>query len=567
MNNMVFPSAKWLPNLLEQMLDGVSYCQMLYEDGAPSDYRYLYTNPAFHQQTGMGAVSGRLVSEVIPGFRQSGQHLLEIYGRVARTGVPESFEYHFDALQQWYFVQVFCPEYERFVTIFNVVTKAKEAEAALKQSEERLRNLIDQNHAMILQVDSRSGRVLDANAAALRFYGWSREQIRALSIHDIRAINPLRVIEEKGQALRQGRNHYAIEHRLANGDIRTVEVHSTPIATEDGYVLVKIIHDITARRAAEQRTEYLATHDRLTDLPNRTLFFDRLSQALSRARRKNECAAVLVLDLDDFKPVNDQYGHEAGDEVLQVISSRMLACIREMDTLARLGGDEFAIVLGETGNAGNLDAVAQKLIAALSEPVELGSGSRVRIGVSIGIAIYPQHGNAIDTLMNAADRAMYDSKSRGKNTYSYSAPETRPPAPGTHWPAPGNAHLLGDPLLDEQHQLIGALLGKLNTAIVSADAPQLVLRRFDDLAEFVRTHFESEERLMEQLQYPDYDAHREVHRSLLAEAQQLRPQLNQDGESAVLQALEDWAALHILRFDRRFAEFLASRETELRSGC
>jgi len=170
-----------------------------------------------------------------------------------------------------------------------------------------------------------------------------------------------------------------------------------------------IIRDVTERRQAEARIYRLAHYDSLTLLPNRSLFYDLLGQAISLARRDSRELALLYLDLDKFKPVNDALGHDAGDELLKTVADRLRLQVRESDTVARVGGDEFTLLLPVIADRKDAATVAEKIIAALSASFLLGK-QEVRIGTSIGIAIYPADAGQTDALVKAADAAMYKAK-------------------------------------------------------------------------------------------------------------------------------------------------------------
>lgn len=189
------------------------------------------------------------------------------------------------------------------------------------------------------------------------------------------------------------------------------------IVDADGQVThyIGVFSDISERKASEERMRYLAHYDALTDLPNRTLLEDRAFQALSRARRDKTLVGILFFDLDRFKPVNDEFGHDVGDLLLQEVAKRVQACVRESDTVARLGGDEFVVVLPEIAQAQDAVTVAHKILASLNEPFEV-AGHRLQIGASIGVAIYPEHGGDETMLLKNADAAMYQAKAAGKNT-------------------------------------------------------------------------------------------------------------------------------------------------------
>lgn len=176
-----------------------------------------------------------------------------------------------------------------------------------------------------------------------------------------------------------------------------------------------IFSDITDKKAAENKLQHLASHDTLTGLPNRLLFRDRLQQALAFAQRENNLLALMYVDLDHFKPVNDNLGHMVGDKLLRAVAERMQAGVRESDTVARIGGDEFVVLLPNVKSASDTFAIAEKIRKALVEPFEL-EGNIINISASIGIAIYPDDGGTEQELSQHADRAMYLAKQRGRNT-------------------------------------------------------------------------------------------------------------------------------------------------------
>jgi two-component system cell cycle response regulator len=172
-----------------------------------------------------------------------------------------------------------------------------------------------------------------------------------------------------------------------------------------------------------------AAHDPLTSLPNKTLMDDRLAMACERATRDNALAALLFIDLDGFKGVNDSHGHEAGDRVLVEVARRLEAGLRKVDTAARLGGDEFLVVLDGISSRADADTVAAKLIELVGQPIDVG-GEAVRIGVSIGIAVFPDDTRQVSDLVRLADGAMYAVKRAGKNGYQQASGET-PQTSGT----------------------------------------------------------------------------------------------------------------------------------------
>jgi diguanylate cyclase (GGDEF)-like protein len=166
--------------------------------------------------------------------------------------------------------------------------------------------------------------------------------------------------------------------------------------------------------------ESLALHDALTGLPNRRLLFDRLSLAIAHARRNKSTMAVMYLDLDGFKQINDTLGHDAGDTLLSMVADRLVAAVRQEDTVARMGGDEFVIALWESSHAEGMASLVSKVIQAVSQPYSI-QGRDVRITASVGVGIYPTHGEEVETLMKSADLALYEAKRAGKNDYRIAA--------------------------------------------------------------------------------------------------------------------------------------------------
>lgn len=207
-----------------------------------------------------------------------------------------------------------------------------------------------------------------------------------------------------------------IRNRRKNGEIFVEWLSINQVHNEHGTLKyhVAVFSDISDRKKAEMRIQHLAHHDLLTDLPNRTLFSDRLQQSLAKARRDKTHMALMYLDLDKFKPVNDTLGHAMGDLLLKDAAKRMRHSVRESDTVARIGGDEFVILLPSADSEHDALVVAEKLRHALSQPFQL-QGHRASISASIGVAVYPQHGSDEDELAKSADAAMYRAKQEGRN--------------------------------------------------------------------------------------------------------------------------------------------------------
>ncbi|MEI6706674.1 MAG: PAS domain S-box protein [Methylococcales bacterium] len=430
---------------------------------------------------------------------------------------------------------------EQSAHLISIAIEKSLATEKLRASEQRFRHFFERNSSVMMLIEPKSGQIKDANKAAADYYGYTIEQLICMNISDINTLSPLYITEEKRLTLQAIRTHFNFRHRLASGEIRAVEVHSTPIEnsghpllfsivhditertlaevqlriaatvfeaqegmliTDASNVIIKVNHaftqitgysmeeaigknprflksgkqdkafyaalwqsindkgawqgelwnrrkngeiypewttitavkssndnaithyvatltDITERKAAEEKIQKLAFYDPLTGLPNRRKLLDRLEYSIALNQRANSQFAVFMMDLDKFKAVNDKLGHAAGDELLKQVARRITGCLRNSDMVARLGGDEFVLVLENLKIPEAAETVALKIIADLTVPFQLSDNNTVQIGASIGISIYPQHGNTSEKLMDHADTALYQAKDNGRGCFSH----------------------------------------------------------------------------------------------------------------------------------------------------
>jgi diguanylate cyclase (GGDEF)-like protein/PAS domain S-box-containing protein len=655
--------------ILDHALNGVALCRMHFDGESPVDFTYLYTNPAFHQQTGLGPVVGRRVTEVIPAIRETDGALFEIYGRVARGGPPEKFELFITALQEWFSIGVFTPMPEHFVAIFDVVSERKRIEIALKESEQRFQMALAAANEGMWDWDLRNGlvyvsprffemtghtsdgvtptvqflkqlihpddadRVLktmadhivgrskvrdleyrmvtaagevkwvngrgcvverDARGRALRMMGtisdvterrraidqlhkvsqaveqspesvvitdlagtiqyvnetfvsttgytraevigcnprilqsgktprstydsmWSAlsegriwkgefhnkrkdssEYIEIATVSPIRrtdgtvthylavkqdvtgrkqteerlrqatkvfestvegilitdadtrimAVNPAfcritgydesEVIGQTPKMFQSGRHGASfyrtlwdslkrtglwrgeIWDRRKSGQIYPAWMTINAVKDEQGRIsnYVSVFSDIADIKQYEERLEYLSHHDLLTQLPNRMLLVDRIDRAIEHARREGARIAVLFINLNSFKKVNDGFGHPVGDRLLQFVASRLTDALRREDTVARVGDDNFVVLLESVADVEYVSGVARKLLAVLAEPFFIDQ-QMLFIGANIGIGAFPNDGtNSVDLLKNA-DAAMHRSMEESRGTFRF----------------------------------------------------------------------------------------------------------------------------------------------------
>ncbi|HYC61933.1 MAG TPA: EAL domain-containing protein [Thermoanaerobaculia bacterium] len=298
---------------------------------------------------------------------------------------------------------------------FRDVTARFAAEAALRESEIRYRLLFEQNAAGVC-VSRLDGLILDCNVTFAQMLGSSRSQIVGMSMSSLYA-NPSEA-DELTALLRSAGTLNSVEVELRRADKRVLWVLSNLVLVGDaasGVVHATVV-DISDRKRAEEQIEFHAYHDVLTHLPNRKLFTDRLRHGLTRAKRNNKAVAVMFIDVDHFKTINDTLGHTAGDELLLEMARRLRECVRDDDTVARLGGDEFTIILSELRQPEDAVGVAQKILETVQEPLTIG-GMPIVVSASIGIALYPEDGHDPESLLRNADSAMYRAKEEGRNTY------------------------------------------------------------------------------------------------------------------------------------------------------
>ena len=298
------------------------------------------------------------------------------------------------------------------------ITARKRAEQELRDSLAKLRLFADNVPVMTVLWDENL-RCRFANKVFTQFYGVALDHILGKHVREVLGQEAYREIEAYlAQALQGQAVTYQRMTRAVNNEPRYLEIKLLPHLGDQGKVLgcFAVTTDITEHKLTEERIQRVAHHDDLTGLPNRLLFNDRLHQTLSLAKRDSRQFALLYLDLDHFKPVNDSMGHAAGDELLQGVAARIRHQVRESDTVARVGGDEFTVILPDTAKREEAAVVAGKIIRALALPFRLGpQGQSIAIGISIGIAVYPSDGRDADALVTAADTAMYAAKQAGSS--------------------------------------------------------------------------------------------------------------------------------------------------------
>jgi diguanylate cyclase (GGDEF)-like protein/PAS domain S-box-containing protein len=398
-------------SLFENMLEGFAYCEMLFDDrGRPIDFVYLAVNSRFAKLTGLEDVVGKRFTEVIPEGKDSQAELFERYGRVARTGAPERFDIEVKALKMWFSVSAYGAGSGFFVATFDNITERKRVEETLLFKTALLEAQAETTIDGILVVDESDCVVLANRQFGLQF-GISDEVLstrddQIVLQHVTDKVEDPNAFVEKVKYLNSHREEKSRDElRFKNGKI--FDRYSAPLVDSKSRYRGRIwyFRDITDRTLAEDRLQYLAYYDALTGLPNRTLLQDRISKALASARRHAGKVALLFLDLDRFKDINDSLGHSVGDLLLQGVAERLKKRGREDDTVARLGGDEFLIALTQVKDVPDVAVAAERLMDAMTAGF-IVQGNSINVSCSIGISIFPEHGADCERLIKNADAAM-----------------------------------------------------------------------------------------------------------------------------------------------------------------
>lgn len=400
---------------------------------------------------------------------------------------------------------------------------------------------------------ARGDRLLFANAAFCGLFGQWDDLAGTAIAALIAPLHRDRVVEVLRTA---GRTQAICVAEALRNDGRIVEVEFRARALMVGGESLCAIfaQDVTDRSHAAARLDLLGFSDPLTGLVNRALFADRLRQAAFDGYRDGSSFALLLLDLDRFKTVNDRHGQATGDAVLRHVAQRLLAGLRTTEIVARLGGDDFAVLVPGLKQRSNAATVAERLLAAIRQPMVVGD-LRLMLCATAGIAVFPEHGNTVEHLLVAAGTALYRAKREGGGRCAW-APQSMPDdaaPPGIVWSV---AHEVGVPEMDAQHARMAELLNVLATVLHNGQDHKTAFGEFIRYAAF---HFASEERLMAQSTYACAAEHRDMHQRLLADIFALALESEGISASLILRYLQEWLFRHVDGTDRGLAAVLLAQ--------
>lgn len=307
-------------------------------------------------------------------------------------------------------------EITNFVAVKEDISSRRMAEQALLRAHDFLQSVIDTvpEPIMVIGLDYRiklGNRVVRENGlshgqgdgAKCKTYCYQVSHNRETPCEGNEHPCPLLLVKEQKKSVRVEHLHF-----FPGKGERDIEIIAAPYFGEDGELagIIESSRDITERKRIEEDLRYLAHYDSLTRIPNRQLFYDRLDQAIARAKREKKSFALLFVDLDGFKAINDQLGHEIGDLLLKEVAARLTGCLRESDTVARMGGDEFTLIVMDVAEQGDVVVILEKIGECINRPYLL-SGTECRVGASVGVSIYPRDGGSADELLAVADQDMY----------------------------------------------------------------------------------------------------------------------------------------------------------------
>lgn len=408
-NNYSFPDK----SISDVMLEAYVMLRILRsQDKTPYDYQFMETNQQFEALTNLSRVEvvGRTIKEVFNKFPELWQNL---HNALLKERNVVRFEFILEVNNRYFRVSATYPSDEIIILLFIEITTQKKAEETLAVHE----ILFDNAHDIILYVNL-DDEIVDSNQRALEKYGYTKQEILDKKITDIRHSSTSLDYDEQMYHANYDGIIFESLHVRKDGTTLPVEVSAKSTIVGKEPLRIHIIRDITERKEQEKQIVWLARHDSLTGVPNRNSFIMQLEQEIRRSSRNKTKFAVMLFDIDKFKYINDQYGHEAGDKVLCHVARKVQGVIRSTDYISRLGGDEFVGLLTDIKKKEDMIFLAEKIQKAANEPL-IYNASTLEVKISIGMSFFPDDATDADELLFYADKAMYEIKNKGGGSYSF----------------------------------------------------------------------------------------------------------------------------------------------------
>lgn len=371
-----------------------------------------FCNKAFIKMTGIkkNDVIGKNVDNVLPNFKTA---LIKLYDKLKNE---DEKTYKINILlidNKYYSISGLIDKKGRIAVIFNDNTNI-----VLEIEKENIyKHLFDNSQDIILFLDEK-GRIINANQTALIIYGYKFEEILGLNITDIRAEDTLKEFNKQFYQAKDSGTYFETKHIKKDGTIFPVEVSSKSSKVSGEIIVMSIIHNISQRKEMEKELFHLANYDYLTNIPNRAYMMNNFGKFSTSSLRDNYRLALIYFDVDKFKSINDNYGHEIGDRVLIELVDRIKYNITKVDMFARVGGDEFILIQSQVKTVNEVINKAEKIVDAFKTPFKIGDFT-IPIAISIGIAIYPDDSNNMEDIMVYADNAMYSAKEKKGSNYVF----------------------------------------------------------------------------------------------------------------------------------------------------
>lgn len=403
----------YLDNLFNSMNEGFILNDVIYDNTEnPVGFNILAINESFKRMFNITEknILGKDIMEV---FHDVGPDLLNKFIKVATNLENTKFDIYYEKNEKHFRVSIFNVGKSKIVAMFIDITELIKADAALK-----IHSILFENANDILLYLKKDGSIVDANKTAIETYGYTREELLNMKLQQLRHPSTLKELKKQmRQSLSTGIVFESI-HVKKDGTSFPVEVSSRTINLNNDLIRIHIIRDISERKLADEKIKYLANYDALTGIPNRGFLMEQLEKTFELSKRGDLKFALMLFDMDKFKMINDIYGHNAGDEVLNKIAERLQKAVRKSDIIGRLGGDEFLVIQPLIKNRKEPSMLADRILDIVSNPVEWNNVN-LDIHLSIGISIYPDDSTELKGLINCADSAMYSIKQKGGNGYNF----------------------------------------------------------------------------------------------------------------------------------------------------